>query len=73
MSGLIVGSHLQLSYLKGRNIVKVLDNFVEWTSTVEFQPLTTEVHKCMHKEREQRLKPVFEELGFMPEVRDLKG
>jgi hypothetical protein len=69
----ISGSHLQLSDLGGGDVVKKLEDYGSWTGTLEkdFKPLTPEVYKCMHEEREQKLKPVLDALGYPREVCEL--
>jgi hypothetical protein len=73
----IDGTHLQLCKLDYRDIVPKLDDFGEWTSKLEvnqdFVPITTEVHRCTHSEREQRIKPILDALGYTGQVCDADG
>jgi hypothetical protein len=71
MSDLITGTHLQPDNLNSQNIVQELDRFGQWTRVVEFQSLSNEVKKCMHKDRERMLGPVLRELGYKIEVCNL--
>ena len=68
MSDLITGTHLQSTDLDGQNIVPELQHLGEWTGKLIFDPLSTELHKCNHKDRERKLKPVLKELGYKIEV-----
>lgn len=71
MSDLITGTHLQPEDLGGQNIMYELGRFGQWTHAEIFQPLSTEVEKCKHKDRERMLEPVLQQLGYTFEVCDL--
>jgi hypothetical protein len=71
----IHGTHLRLSNLAYNGIVKKLNDVGEWTSKLDkdndFQRQTTEVHKCTHPDREQKLQPILDALGYTRQVCDL--
>jgi hypothetical protein len=69
----IQGAHLQLRKLNYPDIVDKLDAFGEWSGTLDkdFIPVTAAVDKCMHEEREEKMQPILDALGYEREVRGL--
>lgn len=75
MSNLITGTHLIPEQLDGRGITEELNRFGEWAGTVDFQDLEPQVKKCKkcgHKDREQKLRPVLEGLGYQDKLHLIK-
>jgi len=68
-------THLQLSDLDVGDVVRTLKDYGAWTATLDedFEPVTDAVRRCVHKERERRLKPVLDVLGYTSEVCKLNG
>jgi hypothetical protein len=64
MISFINGTHLQLYTVEGKHSRKELGHFGEWVVSTDFEPLSNDMGKCKHKDRDGKLKPVLKELNF---------